>query len=296
MPASLVSFYRDTLPTDGSADRCTFTRRARSYPKSVFPSARGGLPDVFSGLRLEPGNWKLHYYLGTLLTAKRRWQEGLDHFVAAEKSSPEFSVLYANLGAIYWSKLGDVKKAQAAFEKARSCDPGDYHYYVALDSLYAGTRDAAKRKRLFSEAPPEVESDFRVRFSRAAFHYDEEQYDDALKILASTTFTPWEGFTAVHQLYVRILNARAERKMQAGAHKEAIEDLLRAMEYPRNLGVGRPHNPDFGREYYRLGLCYQAIGEKDAAEQYWTKAVRSSPQSEWSGKAREALKKLGEMK
>ncbi len=262
--------------------------------KSVFPFRTESLAVLETGLRYEPDNWKLHYYLGTLLTGKRRWREGLEHFVVAAEASPDCSMLYANLGTIYWRKLGDMEKSQAAFEKAMASDPNDYHYYVALDSLYAEAKDAAKRKQLFAAAPPEVESDFRVRFRQAGFHFDEGRYDEALAVLRKTTFTPWEGFTAVHRLYAQILNARAEKRMQTGAYDEASKDLHLAMEYPKNLGVGRPHDPDFGQERYHLGLCYQALGKKDLAREYLTKATQSSQKSAWGEKARETLRKLGE--
>ena len=258
--------------------------------RSVLPFRTESLDVLLTGLRYEPADWKLHYYLGTLLTAKRRWREGLEQFLAAAEASPDCSVLYSNLGTIYWKKLGDVKKAQAAYEKARELNPDDYHYYVTLDALYAETDEAAKRAGLFAQAPAKVESDFRVRFRKAMYYFDEGQYDEALGVLDKTTFTPWEGFTAVHGLYAGILNARAEKCMGEGRYDAAIQDLCQAMEYPENLGVGRPHDPDFGREYYRLGLCHRATGNKKLAGEYFKRAAASCS-SEWSEKARAAIKK-----
>lgn len=271
--------------------RSSYQRGLALSTQSVFPFRVESLDVLQTGLRYEPENWKLHYYLGTLLTAKRRWREGLEQFLAAEKSSPDCPILYSNLGTIYWTKLNDVKKAQAAYEKARQLNPDDYHYYVTLDVLYAHAGEPAKREMLFSQAPPQVESDFRVRFRRAIYCFDEARYDEALDILRKTTFTPWEGFTAVHELYSRILNARADQHRSDGNYEAAIKDLRRAMEYPENLGVGRPYDPDFGREYYYLGLCYKATGEKKLAEDYLRKAA-DSREPKWSEKARQALNEL----
>lgn len=267
----------------------TCYQRGSTLPtKSVFPFRTESLAVLQTGLRYEPENWKLYYYLGTLLTAKRRWREALDHFLAADKESPDCSVLYSNLGTIYWRKLNDIEKAQEAYERARELDPDDYHYYVALDALYDQANEPAKRGELFSQAPAEVERDFRVRFRRASYCCDEGRYDEALDILKKTTFTPWEGFTAVHDLYARILNSRADKHLREGKYDAAIKVLRLAMEYPRNLGVGRPHDPDFGQEHYCLGLCYLAMRDEKRAEEYFTKATHSR-ESDWSEKARDAL-------
>jgi tetratricopeptide (TPR) repeat protein len=295
-PHPFVDFYLGHLadrmgqPEDA---KTSYERGLTVSTKSVFPFRTESLAVLQTGLRYAPENWKLHFYLGTLLTAKRRWQEGLEHFLAAEKSSPDCSVLYSNLGTIYWRKLNDVKKAQAAYERARELNPADYHYYVTLDVLYAQADEPAKRGVLFSQAPPEVESDFRVRFRRASYCCDEGRYDEALGILTRTTFTPWEGFTAVHGLYSRILNSRADEHLREGKYDAAVEDLRLAMEYPKNLGVGRPHDPDFGEEHFRLGLCYEAVGDKGVAVEYLTKAAGSGD-SNWSQKAREVLNRLNE--
>lgn len=270
--------------------RAHYDRGVALDVKSVFPFRTESLAVLQTGLKLEPDQWKLHYYLGALLTAKRRWQEGLEQFQAAERSDPKCSVLYANLGAIYANRMGDAEKAKHAFEKALACDPSDYHYYVALDSLYALSKDQARRERLFAGAPAEVESDFRVRFSRAGYYYDAGRYDDTLALLHKTAFIPWEGATAVHTLYQQTLNARAEQRMKAGQYEAAIDDLKLAMEYPKNLGVGRPHKPDFSRQYYYLGLCHRAIHQDDLATEFLTKAADASSTSPWSQKARKVLK------
>jgi tetratricopeptide (TPR) repeat protein len=77
--------------------------------------------------------------------------------------------------------------------------------------------------------------------------------------------------------------------MKAGQYDAAIDDLKRAMEYPKNLGVGRPHKPDFSRQFYYLGLCYRAIHQSDLATEFLTKAADTSSTSPWPQKARKAL-------
>jgi len=290
-----LGYLADRMGQPDRAESC-YKRGLALSPKSVFPFRTESLAVLQTGLRYDPECWKLHYYLGTLLTAKFRWREGLEHFLAAEKTSSDWSVLYSNLGTIYWRKLKDVKKAQAAFEKARACDPDDHNYYVALDRLYSESNEPAKRQKLFSQAPPDVGNDFRIRFRHATYYCDVGRYDEALGVLRDTTFIPWEGFTQVHDLYARVLHSRADKLMQKGNYDEAIKDLRRAMEYPENLGVGKPHNPNFVREYCSLGVCYDALGKTTLARQYLTKAAQAPGNSQWNEKARKALRELNERK
>ena len=290
-----LGYLADRMGQADRAESC-YKRGLALSPKSVFPFRTESLAVLQTGLRYDPESWKLHYYLGTLLTAKLRWREGLKHFLAATKTAPNWSVLHSNLGTIYWRKLKDLKKAQAAFEKARAYDPKDYHYYVALDRLYAESNEPAKRQKLFSQAPPDVGNDFRVRFRYATYLCDVGHYDEALCVLLSTTFIPWEGFTQVHDLYARVLHLRAEKHARESHYDKAIKDFRQAMEYPESLGVGRPHNPNFVREYYGLGICYDALGQTALARQYLTKAAQTPDESQWNEKAQEALRELNEPK
>ena len=123
---------------DRDAAKDYYQRGLRIAPDYVFPSRVEDLAVLETGLRYAPDDWKLNYYLGVLLTASMRWQEGLEHFQAAEKASPEFAVLYWCLGEIYRQKLGEPARAQAAYERALKCNPNDCAYYIALDQLYGG--------------------------------------------------------------------------------------------------------------------------------------------------------------
>jgi len=45
------------------------------------------------------------------------------------------------------------------------------------------------------------------------------------------------------------------------------------MEFPENLGTGKPHNPNYSREWFKLGLCYRALGELDRARESFRQAA-----------------------
>lgn len=128
---------------------------------------------------------------------------------------------------------------------------------------------------MFQKAPAAVKADFRVLLQRVHYLVDVERFDDALALLEAHTYHPWEGWIAGRVAYLRVLHGRADKAMRQGNYRQAIDDLHKAMEFPENLGVGKPHRPNYGCEYYKLGLCCKAQGKKELAKEFFTKAVAS---------------------
>ncbi|MGA2500126.1 MAG: DUF5107 domain-containing protein [Tepidisphaeraceae bacterium] len=278
------------------ADRGKQPQRAREYYEQgsrlscdyVFPFRSEDLAVLDTGLRYLPNDWKLHYYRGMLLTASMRWQEGLDDFLAAGKASPGDAVLNWCIGEVYREKLHDPARAAAAYERALAANPNDCMYYIALDQLHAARGLNEKRAGLYQAAPPTLLRDYRLLLRKAMWQVDIGQYDEALQILRQTTFHPWEGWEGAHEVYVRALRLRAEEHMKHGRFQQAIDDLGQAMEYPENLGSGKPAVVAFPYENYHIGLCYKSLGKPDLAREYFRKL--GSGNSPWHAKAAEELK------
>jgi tetratricopeptide (TPR) repeat protein len=185
-------------------------------------------------------------------------------------------VLYRNTGELYWKELKDYKKAQLMYEKAVLYSPLDYRLYVALDELYSINKAHFKRESLFINAPEKVKSKFSYKLKRAQYYIDTGKYDNALEILSKNTFLPWEGWTKAHRVYVLALLRRGTEFISDKRYKLAIKDFTRAMEYPENLGTGRPANPEYAREYYFIGICYEKMGKKKKAEKYFRKSANET--------------------
>jgi tetratricopeptide (TPR) repeat protein len=219
-------------------------------------------------------DWKAHYYLGNLLSAKLRWEEGLLCFEKAARFSPEFQVLYRNIGEIYWKKRKDYKRAEEMFEKAVAYSSDDFRLYVTLDELYAINRKHSEREKLYKEAPSNVKENFNYVLKRAQYYVDTNQSTQALEILRTHTFLPWEGWTRAREVYVLALLKRAHSYMKNAEYKKALKDYFAAMEYPEDLGTGKPSRPVFIRENFYIGLCYRELGKIDIAEKHFREAEK----------------------
>jgi len=88
---------------------------------------------------------------------------------------------------------------------------------------------------------------------------------------------------------------RGEDRFRRGLYREALEDFLRASEYPRNIGVGRPPEPKDAGIWYRVGLTYEALGEEEKAREAYRKAASEShpEDSPLQYERGRALRKLG---
>ncbi|UCE22789.1 MAG: tetratricopeptide repeat protein, partial [Candidatus Aminicenantes bacterium] len=268
-----LGYLNDKLGHKDAAQKY-FNKASTGRPDYVFPFRIETESVLKLALTYNRNDWKACYYLGNLLSAKLRWEEGLEFFEKAASSSPEFPVLYRNLGEIYWKKRNDFQTAEKMFEKAISYSSDDFRLYVTLDELYAMNRKQAEREKLYEEAPSNVKKNFNYVLKRAQYFVDTDQSTKALEILRTHTFLPWEGWTRAREVYVLALLKRALSYRGDADYKKALRDYFAAMEYPENLGTGKPFHPVFIRENYSIGLCYEKLGKRDIAGRYFREAEK----------------------
>jgi len=140
----------------------------------------------------------------------------------------------------------------------------------------------------FEGAHAEVRSRPVILQSLAAALVENGRYAEAAGLLEKTEFVSGEGERGVLQTFRRAHVGMARRHQQAGEHAQAAAEFLRATEYPRNLGVGRPAMESQAREYVAAARELEAAGKKDQAAELWSRAAEqplkspTQPEEPWS--------------
>ncbi|NOZ57432.1 MAG: tetratricopeptide repeat protein, partial [Calditrichaeota bacterium] len=290
-----LAWFESELGHDQQAERLLARALALS-PDYVFPHRVESIRVLQSAAEHSPRDWKARLYLGTLLTAKHRWQEGEQELLAAFHIDSSNSVLSRNLGQIAWQKRRDYRAAARWYERALKSAPDDWHVFVDLDRLYGILQANERREELFRSASPRVKRNFNVKLQEALFYVDTKRYDAALSILMNNVFYPWEGWTGAREVYLLAHFRRGLEALRAGAPENAIRDFRATLLYPENLGTGRPAYPRFARSFYFLGLAFQKAENPDSARFYFRKAAQenNAPASPLGVYTALALRELGE--
>ena len=242
-------------------------------PDYVFPSRLEEVVALQSALKVNPQDSKAKLYLGNFLYAHQRFAEGVLLWQEAVQGLEAYDVVYRNLALAAWQREKNYPQAIELFEKALALNPQNQDLYLHLDDLYKTMDMAVQRQRLLEKikALPEVREDVRKR--SILILVDLGHFEEALRIMQTEKFVPLEMDQSFHDLYVRALLGRAEGAMESGQVQQAIIDYQKALEYPGNLGVGKPTTLAQAHIYYRLGLAYEKLGRFPDALQAWFKAA-----------------------
>ncbi len=280
-----------------SVEAKQYAERARAAPyEKVFPHRVEDALVLLDALLEKPLDSHAQYFLGNFLFARGRYDDASRLWLQALGEGFEYSALSRNLGLYAWRVKKDLDGAAGFFEQAVKLAPNDYRLYVDLDSIYAQLGDNARREVLFLHAPADVLERDTVRVRRALLHLQQKQYAQALDLLMGHRYKPWEGGEVVRRVYVAATLEQGRTSLAAGRTREAEEAFRRALEYPQNLGVGKPDNPHDEEALFRLGETLKATGSEDQARQFWTQAVESGKDA--TGASRVfcglAMRRLGE--
>jgi tetratricopeptide (TPR) repeat protein len=262
----------------GRADEARTSPPAPARPRPITSSRSGSTTSQCCerAMARDPQDPRAPYYLGNLLMDIQP-EPALAAWNLAARLDPSFAMVHRNLGWVAARREGGTTDAIAHYERAVAADPREPVLFYELDKLYEAT-NTPPADRLAALEPHRttiaLRDDATSRLVLLLVHRG--RYDEALNILGSRRFHTWEGGTRflVHNEYVDALLLRGHQRRRNGQHAAALEDYRAALEYPPNLGVGRPARGGRAAQvHYFIGEAYAAMGQDAKAREAWQQST-----------------------
>jgi tetratricopeptide (TPR) repeat protein len=245
-------------------------------PAYVFPSLLEEMKVLQWAIHANPHDARAPYYQGNLLYDRRRHRDAIEQWERGAELDPSFPTVWRNLGIAYFNVEHDSIKARRAFEQARKADPDDARILYEEDQLKKRLGDDPAERLAVLEAHLELvarRDDMSVEL--AAIYNQVGRPEDALALLLSRQFQPWEGGEGlVLGEYVRAQLLLGRAALARGNACEAIERFEAADRPPRSLNEARHLLANSSNIEFWLGEAWSAKGEPDNARQHWERAVR----------------------
>jgi tetratricopeptide (TPR) repeat protein len=235
-----------------------------------FPNRLEDIAALRYAISANPGDAMAPYYLGNLFYDKRQYAEAIRCWIQSLQKDESFPTVHRNLGIAYFNKRKEPARALAAFTTAFNLDTTDARILMEFDQLQKRLNHPPSSRLKFLEAHREtVLKRDDLYLEMAALHNFLGNYSQALNLIMSRKFHPWEGGEGkVSGQYVYSLTERAKSSIRTGDFTNALELLSRAQHYPHNLGEGKLYGAQENDIFYWLGCAHEGAGDEAKARQY----------------------------
>lgn len=279
-PTTPMTYYYMAwaLTLNGKDAADTFAKAAQHSPDYCFPNRLEAILALECAQTHNPTDARAPYYLGNLWYDKRQYTEAISSWEKSISLDATFPTAYRNLSLAYFNKLNRKDKALEFLEKAFALDTTDARVLMELDQLYKRLcKPHAERLSLLEKHRSLVDQRDDLYLELATLHSQMGDYDKAIELIDNHIFHPWEGGEGKVAFQYQL--ARVELAKQAIENKEfskAIELLNQCLYYPHNLGEGKLPGARENDFHYWLGICYDLMGDKQKAKDYWQLATVGS--------------------
>ncbi len=263
-----IAFYDYKKSWDLQQDEST----ALLYTSNLFLTGRG--KDAVALLKksaaLFPANIEFLRRLGEAYTQNGESREALALYDdLLKKDSNNFEALYEK-GMLY-TQLKDTANAIATLEKAYYRQP-ILQNGLALANLYAETKNPKVIPLCDALQQRDTASDFTDPvFLKGVYYSNIKEYSKAVALFDEAIVRDW-----------RFVDPYIEKGIILFEEKN-YDEALKTFQYATNIAYTNADN------YYWMGRCYEAIGKKDEAIDYYYKALTFDRNFT---EAREAIKRL----
>ncbi len=244
----------------------------RASVRGCMPSRLEELAALEAALRADPKDASAHYLVGLALFDKGRREEAIEHWRQAGRLGHGDAMVYRCLGGVV--REANPAEAVAYFQRAVELAPDAPEIYADLEEAYREMGETAKRLAVLEQAAARLPNRDDLAHRLALAYFDAGRYDDAVKCYLGRKFHVAEGEYGLHDDYVMALVGRATTRLAAGRKNEALADLDAALEYPENLGIGRPgrSSSDATVQFWR-GIALGSLGRDADAKKAWSEAA-----------------------
>ena len=241
-------------------------------PAFVFPFRRETLP-VLEWAVEHNDHWSWAYLLALNLWALDREVEAASRLESLG-DAPDFAAAYvtrAHLSARVRQQDGeaDLRRAVEIDGNDRTIRIHLIRYLQASERWEEALAESAAGRALFP-------NDFNLDLLHAESLNNLGRPIEAIEILENTRVLPSENARESHRLYEQAHVLAALDAMDRHEHDNARELLRAALEWPENLGQGRPYDPEERLARYLLGCVEAALGNEDGARDEFESVVAAT--------------------
>lgn len=215
------------------------------------------------------------YGLGNYYYNLKRHKEAIAVWEKAARHNCDYATLHRNLGIAYWNTSGEGQKARKAFLKAIELAPNDMRIRYEYDQLRKKLNDRpGERLDSLLKIKNQISSrdDFSVELA-ALLNFD-GRYQEALDILESRVFHPWEGGEGkVLKQYTYSCLRLGQSALKNNDPQKALDYFNKSIDPPDNLGEKYHPLQAVAHINYWKGIAYKSLGDEKNAKQCFIKST-----------------------
>ncbi len=248
---------------------------AEMDPAGCFPNSLHSIVALNLAIKNNPKDANAHYLLGNIYYDKRQYDEAQKNWEKALELRPQYPTVWRNLALCYFNKRQESAKAVEYMEKAFSLDPEDGRVLMELDQLYRTLGyPHSDRLRLLEDHLNLTNKRDDLVLEHITLLNQLGRYSEAKDMLDLHIFHPWEGGEGKVSGQYQISRLElAKEAMSERRYRDAIELLEECLDYPAHLGEGKLYGAQENDFYYLLGVCHEALGETEKAEECFKRAT-----------------------
>jgi tetratricopeptide (TPR) repeat protein len=249
---------------------------ASASAEYVFPSRLDEILLLEAAMAQNPEDARAPYYLGNLLYDRRRHEDAIQLWERATELDPNYPTAWRNLGFAYYNVCGDETKARHAFARANALAPTDARIVYEQDQLLKRVGETPDRRlATFQRILKLVASRDDLSVELASIYNQVGRPEDALQVLLSRRFQPWEGGEGlVLSQYVRANLLLGQRALVEKDVSMAIRRFEAAWNPPQSISEAKHLLMNLSMIDYWLGVAYAANQDKAQASLHWERAAR----------------------
>jgi len=230
----------------------------------VFPYRRETIP-VLEWAVNQNENWKLKYYL-----AHNYLSVGLDekgkNILRDVNDTPDSDIFYRFRAAAM--KDSDFAQRARDYQKALEINTSDWKVWEENIQFNLKYEKYSEAYALSRKAYKKFKNNYNIGLAHAKALLNTGNYSEVLLVLQKIQVLPYEHASESREIYDRAHLAIAAEHIAKKKFKTAITILKKSKEWPENIGVGRPYDPDERAQDYLLAMSYAATGDAEKQQAF----------------------------
>lgn len=235
----------------------------------VFPYRRETIPMLTWALT-QNDHWKLKYYLAQNYLVVNNKEEA-KKLLANCANEPDSDIFYRFRAQV--EKKAPVEQRLADYKKAFELNPSDWKVNEEFIQFYLSHGHCEEAVKLSSKAFRKFPDNYNIGLAHAKSLLYTGSYQKVVQILRKIQVLPFEHASESREIYERAHEAVALSYLQKNKNAKALEVLKKSKEWPENIGVGKPYDPDERSQDYLMALAMEKIGNLDDSKTLLTAIV-----------------------